>query len=506
MKYPLLLSVCALSATTALLAKPLPRSTPEEQGISSADILRYVEAADSQLDTMNSFMLLRHGHVVAEGWWGPYAPEHPHILHSLSKSFTSTAVGIAIGEGRLSLDDTVLSFFPEHAPPNPSDFLMSMRVRDLLTMNSGQLADGISQILRREDGQWIRSFLETPVVLKPGTHFHYNTAATYMASAIVQKVTGETVLEYLQPRLFKPLGIENPIWGESPEGVTVGGFGLNLPTEDIARFGQLYLQRGEWNGQQLVPADWVDAATSFQTSNGSNPNSDWEQGYGYQFWMCRPGFYRGDGAHGQFCIVIPESDVVLAITSGERSMQDVMNVAWEYLVPIFKDAPLPEDKKEHEKLKQRLAGLKVKPQAGTASVPLASKVSGRTYLLSPNEDHIESITFDFSQIGSSAVFRVNGEDNEVALGFGEWGKNSRLRSYFTDARASNGTVRGVSGSGAWTDQKTFAAKLTFFETEYYLTYSIRFIGDEIQIQPEYNVAFGDRTRPRIIGRAKDSIK
>ena len=140
-----------------------------------------------------------------------------------------------------------------------------------------------------------------------------------MLSAIVQKATGKTVLDYLRPRLFEPLGIENPTWETSPQGISLGGYGLSIRTEDIARFGQLYLQKGKWQGKQLVPAAWVEAATARQTSNGSNPKSDWDQGYGYQFWRCRHGAYRGDGAFGQFCIVMPEQDAVVAITSGTRT-------------------------------------------------------------------------------------------------------------------------------------------------------------------------------------------
>ncbi len=157
-----------------------------------------------------------------------------------------------------------------------------------------------------------------------------------MLSAIVQKVTGQTVLDYLRPRLFDPLGIANPTWEASRQGVSMGGFGLSVRTEDIARFGQLYLQKGQWQGKQLLPAAWVEAATARQVSNGSSPASDWEQGYGYQFWRSRHGSYRGDGAHGQFCLVLPQHDAVIAITSGTRDMASVMNLVWDQLVPALK--------------------------------------------------------------------------------------------------------------------------------------------------------------------------
>ena len=337
------LSVLALVACSgsfciaaAQASSPLPRSSPEAQGVSSSAVLAFVEAADKNIDSMNSFMLVRHGHVVAEGWWAPYDAESPHSLYSLSKSFTSTAVGLAIAEGKLSLDDEVLKFFPEDAPAEPSNNLKAMRVSDLLRMSTGHQTEPP----RTPDQPWTKTFLAQPVPFKPGTHFLYNTSATYMLSAIVQKATGMTVLDYLRPRLFEPLGIEHPTWETSPQGISTGGYGLSIRTEDIARFGQLYLQKGKWQGKQLVPAAWVEAATARQTSNGSNPKSDWDQGYGYQFWRCRHGAYRGDGAFGQFCVVLPEQDAVIAITSGVKDMQAVLNLVWDKLLPAMKPSPL----------------------------------------------------------------------------------------------------------------------------------------------------------------------
>ena len=355
-----LLIFILLSAVHSAVAEEvaLPRSTPEAQGVSSAEIRAYVEAADRQVNTMHSFMLVRHGHVVAEGWWKPEAAEKPHVMFSLSKSFTSTAVGMAVAAGKLSVDDPVLKFFPDDAPAEPSDKLKAMRVRDLLTMSTGHEVE----VKFTDSAPWVQTFLAHPVPHKPGAHFQYNTPATYMLSAIVQKVTGQTVLEYLRPRLFEPLGID-PEWGSSPQGVTLGGFGLKIRTEDVAKFGQLYLQKGKWNGKQLVPESWVEQATSKQVSNGSDPSKDWDQGYGFQFWRCRHNAFRGDGKDGQFCIVIPEQDAVIAITADTRDMQAELNVVWDKLLPAFHAAPLTADSTESAKLKQTLAGLEVRPPA-----------------------------------------------------------------------------------------------------------------------------------------------
>ena len=303
----------------------LPRSTPAAQGVAAAGILAFVDAVEAASLGLHSLMLLRHGQVVAEGWWAPYSAAAPHMLFSLSKSFTSTAVGLAVAEGRLSVEDPVVDFFPAQAPRQVSANLAAMRVRHLLTMSTGHAADTTEAMTAAKDGNWVRAFLAQPVDHAPGAPFVYNSGATYMLAAIVQQLTGSTLLDYLTPRLLAPLGIEGATWESCPRGINTGGWGLSIKTEDIARFGQLYLQRGVWQGQQLIPATWVDAATARQVANGSNPDSDWEQGYGYQFWRCRHGAYRGDGAFGQYCLVLPDQDAVLAITAGVEDMQAVLN-------------------------------------------------------------------------------------------------------------------------------------------------------------------------------------
>jgi CubicO group peptidase (beta-lactamase class C family) len=220
------------------------------------------------------------------------------------------------------------------------------------------------------DEPWVKSFLAHPVEHKPGAHFLYNSAGTYMCSAIVQKLTGETVLDYLRPRLFEPLGVEGAEWSTSPQGISAGGWGLFLKTEDIAKFGQLYLQKGKWNGEQRLPASWIEQATSKQVSNGSDPAKDWDQGYGFQFWRCRHGAYRGDGAFGQFCIVLPEQDAVVAITADTKDMQAELNIVWDKLLPAFHDAALPGNPDEEAKLKQTLANLAVREGHVTNTIKL----------------------------------------------------------------------------------------------------------------------------------------
>ena len=356
---------CALSLAVvprlSAADAPLPRSTPEAQGVPAQAVLAFVEAVDKKIDTLHSFMFVRLGFVIAEGWWQREAADRPHILMSLSKSFTSTAVGLAIDEGKLRLDDPVLKFFPDDAPAEPSDHLKALTVRDLLTMTGGHDTEPKSG----GGGPTVKQFLAHPFVHQPGTHFQYNTMGTYTLSAIVTKVTGQTVLDFLQPRLFEPLGIEHPEWDRSSEGYSLGGYGLKLRTEDLAKFGQLLLQKGDWHGKQLVPQNWIEQATSRQVPNEqedhSKIGSDWVQGYGFQFWRCRHNAYRADGAGGQFCVVIPEQDAVVAITAQTGNMQGELDAIWDKLLPAFQPAALPEDAAALEKLTQATAQLKAHP-------------------------------------------------------------------------------------------------------------------------------------------------
>lgn len=471
----------------------LPRSTPEAQGVSSAAILNFVEAADREVNEMHSFVLVRNGHVIAEGWWTPYGANDPHTLFSLSKSFTSTAVGLAIHEGKLSLDDEVLKFFPEDAPADAASNLKAMRVRDLLCMSTGHQTE--PRLSPTNSEPWTKTFLAHPVPHKPGTHFMYNTPATYMQSAIVQKVTGQSVLEYLRPRLFEPLGIENPTWGTSPQGITLGGYGLSIRTEDIAKFGQLYLQKGEWHGAQLVPADWIELATSRQTSNGSNPRSDWEQGYGFQFWRCRHGNYRGDGAFGQYCIVMPANNAVLAITSGTRDMQRVMNLAWEHLLPAIQQAPLASADDARRKLESGLANLSLRTPEGAASSPMAGKVLGRAFHFPPNSQELESIKLEADAQGrvTSLVLQVKGKEHRLRPGTQEWIKGRLAYGPFDE--------QPVAVSGAWTSEDTYTVRYCFHETPTTITASIKVGESEISYEAEYGVAFGPTRQPPLIGRA-----
>ena len=351
---------------------------------------------------------------------------------------------------------------------------------------------------------WVKRFLAHPVPFKPGTHFLYNSPATYMLSAIVQKVTGMTVLDYLKPRLFEPLGIGNPTWVTSPQGITAGAYGLMVRTEDIASFGQLYLQKGMWKGRQLIPAAWVEEATARQTANGSSPKSDWDQGYGYQFWRSRHNSYRGDGAFGQYCFVIPEFDAVVAITSGVRDMQQVMNLVWDKLLPAMKAERLPADNAARRQLEAKLAGLAVKLPSGQPAAPLAAKVSGRWYEFGENDRGIQALALDFNSGTPALVVRTAAGETRTAIGNGLWTKSRGGFANGLDRFLSVPMNPLIAASGAWTADNVYTLKLVLYETPFYSTMRFRFDGDQLWFDAEQNIAFGPTKLPQVVGQASSS--
>ena len=455
-------------------------------------ILDLVNALD-QIDAMHSFMLVRHGKVIAECWWAPYRAQDNHELYSLSKSFTSTAVGMAVAEGKLSIDDEVLKFFPDDAPEKPSANLKAMRVRDLLTMNTGNQ----DEVPTAADKISAKAFLTNAVPHKPGTHFKYNTPATFMLSAIVQKQTGQTVQDYLRPRLFEPLGITQPVWNTNFQGINLGGYGLNVRTEDIARFGQLYLQKGKWQGKQLIPKDWVEMATTKQVSNGSNPKSDWDQGYGFQFWRCRNGAYRGDGAFGQYCIVLPEQDAVIAITSGVKDMQSVLNLIWDKLLLEFGTKRLKADAATQKKLTEKLASLTVRPAQGGETSALAAKLSGRKFVFPENAQKLEALTFKSDgNKGTVISVQARGAAYSFTAGYREWQRGPATGGDYTF------TNNPAAATAAWTSEDTLIVKQCLTETPYYVTHQFRFEGNQVFYDLQRNVGFGATKQSRLVGRAE----
>jgi CubicO group peptidase (beta-lactamase class C family) len=488
------------SCTRTQTGNYLPRSTPEAEGVSSADIINFLDAAAKTKHEFHSIMILRHGKVVAEGWWDPYRADLRHTLYSTSKSFTSTAAGFAVNENKISLGDKVISFFPEYLPDTISENLAALTIKDLLCMSAGQEPDPTFSITSG-DGNWLREFLALPIPHKPGTRFLYNTLATYTVAAIIQKVTGETLVDYLRPRLFDPLGIQGMDWETDPMGRNTGGWGLRVKTEDMAKFGQLYLQKGRWNGRQILSEKWVEEATTMkieqapEARQSQKDSSDWLQGYGYQFWRCRPNAFRADGAYGQYIIVLPEKDAVIAITSESPNMQDEINLVWEYLLPAIRNQALPADEKTLVSLKAKLANLQLSPpDRGTAS-PKISSFSGKTFTLECNEKQLKSVSFSINDSVCRLRLQTAIDTFLIDFGWGNWqlGETNKPGPFLIRAAKNNleklQPFR-IAASYGWKNDNSLELVLRYIESPHSEAMFCTFDKDKLLMEIRNSNAFG----------------
>lgn len=410
------------------------RVTPESVGIPSQAVLGWLDELYRYGIEMHGFMLLRHGKVCAEGSWHPYRPNVPHSMFSFSKSLTSTAIGFAVQEGMLSLDERLVDIFPEKLPAAPSENLQKATVRHLLMMGCGH--DSEIPDLGRGDADWIASFLGHPFVHAPGTHFLYNTAGTNLLSAILTRKTGQTLTQFLSPRLIQPLGLSDIRCHALPDGTEMGGAGYALTLEDMARFTQFVANKGCWEGKQLLPAAWFEEATRKQIENrgaGWNGDSDWQQGYGYQFWRCAPeGVFRGDGAFGQYGIVCTRQDAVLVIQSATPRLQAVLTATWEKLLPAMEECALPPDPMVHF-LRYRLEHLELTPVLGMRNPWAEQSLNGAVYLpdqplpamtdiiggagkFTPDGGKLLSLGFRFADDDAALVIKQDNAAYEIAIG------------------------------------------------------------------------------------------
>lgn len=425
----------------------LPRSTPAASGISSHAIAALLDHLEARPVEIHSIMIVRHGHVVAEGWWTPYTAERPHLLYSLTKSFTSIAVGLAVADGRLALDDRLVDVLPDHVPADICEQAHRITVHHLLSMTTGHHTDSLTEAWQHEPDDLVKGFLRVPFSSPEGTRHTYDNPTTFILARMVERVTGHSLPELLDTRLLHPMGIDHAEWDRVASGATFGFHGLHLTTEAVAAFGELLLRGGRWGDHQLIPHEWVQLATSKHTethpAQNEPTNPDFLRGYGYQFWMSRHG-YHGHGAYGQQCLVVPSHDLVIAVTAGGDPHQDMPGALWDLLLPGMDN---PGSTRDDDILAERLRQLSLTPIPGSAD-PTRSATA--TIDASAADSALPNATTVTVEPANSGWHLQLGPTIKITVGHHEWRESSPLG-------------RPIVATGAWQGD-TFIADLYVITT------------------------------------------
>ncbi|MGW2477817.1 serine hydrolase domain-containing protein [Streptomyces sp. NPDC001665] len=425
----------------------LPRSAPSEAGISARAVEAMLDRLAERSAEVHSLMVVHRGRVVAEGWWAPYSADRPHLLYSLTKSFTAIAVGIAVGDGLLSTTDRVVDLLPEHVPDDVSEQGRRITVHHLLSMTAGHAGDSLTAAWELEPGDLVKGFLRLPFAVPEGTRHTYDNSTTFLLARIVERVTGRGLPEFLDERLFHPMGIDHAEWDRVASGAAFGFHGLHLTTEAVAAFGELLRCGGRWGDRRLVPREWVELATRRHIDSewvlGGENQADFALGYGYQFWMARHGFH-GQGSYGQQCVVVPSHDLVVAVTA-QGEAQTVFDALWECLLPGLGRTDGPGD---DDRLAERLRRSALPPVAGTAGPgrTATAKLDASAGLSAlPDGVRVDLEPAD----GGGWLLRIDALGT-LAVGYGTWRESSPLG-------------RPVMATGAWRGD-TFRADLYLITT------------------------------------------
>ena len=380
----------------------LKKATPESCGISSENIINFIEEMCQGLPNQetHSFMLIRHGKLLFEGYFSPYNEETEHSLFSVSKSFASTAIGFLVSEGKIKTDDLISEYFPELITDDINKENLKIRIHDLLSMSFGQQGGAVHEGQKRNDlsNAMLYDFFYRKKDIECGEEFRYDAYGTYMLSALVNKITGKTVVEYLMPKLFEPLGIKEPYYIKDNLGISIGYTGMRLRLHDLAKVGLTYLNGGMWEGKQIIPSEWVKLASQKHISTEScTTGDDWHDGYCYQFWRGRYNTFRFCGAYGQMCVIMPDYDAIFVINSGydNDKLSYILDTFYKNIMFNFKDEPLLEDKENNDRLENILSKLCITYQFSDMS-PMAEFINGRTYAIEEKGGY-NAVKFEFSK-------------------------------------------------------------------------------------------------------------
>ena len=466
----------------------LERSTPEEQGVPSEIIAEFFENVAEKGYDVHGLMMMRHGKVIAEHWWAPYGPEYQHAMYSATKTFTSTAIGFAVQEGLLNIEDKVISFFPDLVPETVSPELAELSVKHLLTMSVGHAStryagSGLSQV---------KSFLAAPFEYEPGTSFAYNITASHMLSHILTKVSGITIHEYLQPRLLEPLGIEDVVWEMDNDGINMGNGGSHMKTSDMAKMGLFLINNGKWKGEQLLNEEWIEAATTphimqhpdWTTEQVANATDDGAQGYGYQIWMGRNNSYRAIGGQNQLIMVIPEYDFVLVCHSQIGDEAGFNSLIYDMLSSMS-DEKLPPN--ESFNLKEKISGYEIKKPFDTQSIAKVT-METRRFEMEDNSVGLKNVLFRFDASGNCYItFITPTAIHNIPFGLDGWlhGVTDRTLSVARTVYPNQMGVTPVNTAGicTWAAENQLSAYyLSMFNPGSDETMKFTFDGDQLKIE------------------------
>lgn len=477
----------AAAAEPARIADGLVRKSPDEVGANAEALMNFFSDLEASRAEMHGIMFWRHGAVFAEGWWWPYRSELPHMLHSATKSFTASAVGMAMAEGAFKLDDKVVSFFPDELPPTLDPRYRDLTVENLLAMKTGQSMAVSGSVWRPIKTSWVTEFFKIPLGGPPGGAFLYTSASTYMLSAIISKTTGQNLHEYLKPRLFQPLGIAGESWDPGPNNISPGANGLTAKTSDLLKLGILHQQDGMWNGKRILPRGWAGQVQAPHTPGR----------YGWQWWLS-PAGYSANGLFGQISLVLPRQQAVIAWNSATRE-DEIQELVESRVAAIFSDRP-SRSPPLNEALTYRTKTLRAVPVARATTSPNTAVASAKPYLAEENEEGVQRVSFDFSADKCVFKMRDGRGEHRVDVGLSSWieGRTSmtgnRLHHQYQldDMR--------VAAWGCWVEPAVFEMTWQYNESAFRDTVRCRFVGTSVLIDRSVNVNSSIKSLARVTAR------
>lgn len=471
----------------------MKRVNSEKEGIPSAWLINMMDRWEKQLCHVHGYIILRNGNLVAEAYKYPYTRESRRMLHSVSKTVTAIAVGYAVDEGHISVQDKVLDFFPEYQfVQQTNQYLKELTIAHLLTMSVGHGCDSIDSIFSEKEPAW-KAFLDMEMKNKPGSRYFYDSGATYMLSKILTIVTKEKLMDYLTPRLFQPLGISDADWDEI-DGANTGGWGCMLSLTDMAKIGQFLLQKGKWDGKQLLSEKWVEAMSGWKiASDETNVWQDWRQGYCYQMWRCsREGCFRADGAFGQYILVLPPKNMVVAIWSEDAYSQDMLDSFWEEVYDKVDDRIYGMDGNAHEiyhkKCIEWSQPLRLAPTYSYKEMLIADKI----YQTSDQSSLLDSMQFSFYDNGKLKITLKNGSSvseiyaDNTEMHFGEGKMNFEIASFIRLGKKRTEPVK-YSAVYQWISDHTLKITVKWLETAH--TTDITCVFGEENVTAVFSVSY-----------------